>query len=188
MSASLLGKAASVWAKVAGWLGVRPTYITIHHSESGPDITAADIDRWHREERKWIGIAYHWVIERLPKVRAVTGRPDRDDQGRPNPVMGAAAWGLNGKSLAICVVGNFETEPVTDEVFRELVYVVAVAMFRHGVPAARVIGHRDVAGIIKDPAAATACPGRHLYALLPKVRAEAAAKVAAYRKVGYAFR
>lgn len=167
---------------------MKPTYITIHHSDSGHKVTAVDIDRWHREERGWAGIAYHWVIERLPKVRTVTGRPDRDDQGRPNPVMGAAAWGLNGKSLAICVVGNFDQEPVTDEVFRELVYVVAVAMHRHGIPASRVIGHRDVAGIIRDPSAFSNCPGRHLYALLPKIRVEATAKVATAKLHGYVMR
>ena len=176
-AARLLGKAAATWAAVVGWLGRKPEYLTIHHSDSGPEVTAAEIDSWHRA--RWgTGIAYHWVIERAPAVKAVTGRPDRDERGRPNPVQGAAAWGLNGRSLAVCVVGNFESEMVRPDVWTVLVDVCATVCRRHGIRYDRIIGHCDVAAIIKDPSAVSSCPGRNLRALLPRLRDEVRQRLA----------
>jgi hypothetical protein len=74
-----------------------------------------------------------------------------------NGHVGAHTRGQNSTSQAICCVGNFENDPVTDEMVRSIRLLVAQFGPLLG-------GHRDA------PGAATACPGRNLVARLPELR------------------
>lgn len=57
---------STVFAQDPQWEG-----IVVHHSASGPNTTAADINRWHKE-RGFDGIGYHFVI--LPSGKIEIGR------------------------------------------------------------------------------------------------------------------
>ncbi len=94
------GKVAKVLAVVVFMLSiVTACYartidtIIIHHSAS-PDVSAATIDKWHKE-RGWSGIGYHFVIR-------VDGTIEK---GRPLHIQGAHARGRNANSIGICLTG-----------------------------------------------------------------------------------
>jgi hypothetical protein len=77
-----------------------------------------------------------------------------------NGHVGAHTRGQNSTTQAICCVGNFENDPVTPE----MVAAIRILVRDFG---PLLGGHRDA------PGAATACPGRNLYARLPELRVPA---------------
>ena len=79
-----------------------------------------------------------------------------------NGHVGAHTRGQNSTSQAICCVGNFEKDPVTPE----MVAAIRLLVRDFG---PLLGGHRDA------PGAATACPGRNLYARLPELAVPAPA-------------
>lgn len=134
-------------------------YIVVHHSAGGFHQTAADIKQIHLA-KGYTDIGYHKVIESDGDVI----------QGRADAVIGAQAFGLNSASLGICVIGNFQNDEPKKLQVDALVQVLAVLCKRHKLSVDKIIGHRDVAGIINDPTVATACPGDKLYSKLPDIR------------------
>ena len=67
--------------------------IIIHHTgERNRDVSAREIDLWHKE-RGWMGIGYHYVIRRLGYI----------EKGRPECEVGAYARGRNQNSIGINV-------------------------------------------------------------------------------------
>lgn len=113
-------------------------YIVIHCSATRctEDITAADIDRWHKE-RGWHAIGYHFVIDLDGKVEL--GRAVRD--------VGAHAFGYNKNSIGICYVGGLDRyghpadtrTPAQVKALRILVRELHASF-----PGAKVVGHRDL--------------------------------------------
>lgn len=75
-------------------------YLIIHcaATRANQNVTFADIKRWHTQERGFIDIGYHWVIERDGKIT----------QGRPLESWGAHCKGQNGKSIGVCLVGGLD--------------------------------------------------------------------------------
>lgn len=57
-----------------------------------------EIDRWHREERKWSAIGYHYVIDKNGQL--ITGRNI--------DIQPAAQKGHNRHTVAVCVHGLYE--------------------------------------------------------------------------------
>jgi N-acetyl-anhydromuramyl-L-alanine amidase AmpD len=166
MLKSLLGKLAAAWrAMGAGLLSAPPQWLIIHHSASSATTTVADMDRWHREERGWLGVGYHKVIYRDGSIH----------QGRPDSVIGAQAFGANEHSLGICLIGNFTNglSDLTGYQWNALVRTCVVLCKRHRITPAHIIGHRDVAALFPG-GEASACPGK-LYGELSKLRREVAA-------------
>lgn len=116
--------------------------IVIHYSATPPDrdITAADIDRWHRE-RGWAGIGYHFVIR-------LDGTIER---GRPIGDVGAHVKGHNARSIGICYIGG-GTGQDTRTLSQRLSIEALVRALRLVLPEPiKVVGHRDLG--------ATLCPG-----------------------------
>ena len=68
------------------------TKAVIHHSASG-DVSAAEIDRWHKE-KGWDGIGYHWLIRENGDI----------EKGRLMTKQGAHAKGRN-HYVGICLTG-----------------------------------------------------------------------------------
>lgn len=114
-------------------------YLVVHCSATRPsqEVTAADIDLWHRQ-RGWAGIGYHFVIERDGTM--VTGRPDN----RP----GAHARGFNHLSLAFCLIGGVAEDGKTPEnnyTPQQMVALSSLLKYYKGHhPEAEVLGHRDL--------------------------------------------
>lgn len=138
------------------------TVTFIHHSafagaaiDSYAEQAAAmrQVERQHLGQG-WDGIGYTHVVFQ-PYSRRRWHRA-RVFEGRGLGHIPAAQSGHNRGNVAICVVGNFEHEPVRRGTVRKLVSLVK------RMPGHTLKGHRDV-----NP---TACPGDRLYAKLPEIR------------------
>jgi N-acetyl-anhydromuramyl-L-alanine amidase AmpD len=71
--------------------------------------------------------------------------------------------GMNGRSIGICVVGNFELAPPDLVMLKALRDICFAVMVNHGIPAQNVIGHRDaglMAGFDWRKGQYKTCPGR----------------------------
>ena len=114
------------------------TKIIIHCSDTreGQEITAADIDWWHRE-RGWSGIGYHYVV----KLDGVI------EYGRPVSKIGAHVKGHNSKSIGICYIGGKdkdfkEIKDTRTEEQKFILYHLLITLKRLH-PKAVIHGHRD---------------------------------------------
>lgn len=123
------------------------TAVVIHCSATpeGKSFTAADIDRWHRQQG-WSGIGYHHVIR-------IDGTVEK---GRPENVPGSHVRGHNFDTIGICYIGGVAANggkakdtrtPAQKASMRKLVDEL---LERY--PGAKVCGHRDFPGVKK------ACP------------------------------
>ena len=116
--------------------------IVIHYSATpiGRAVTAAEIDRWHRE-RGWARIGYHFVVRLDGTI----------EHGRAIGDIGAHVSGHNRHSIGICYVGG-GTGQDTRTLDQRLSITALVNALRLVLPEPiRVVGHRDLA--------ATLCPG-----------------------------
>lgn len=106
----------------------------------------------------WADVPYHFYIDcngGVAEGRDVNAVGDTNTEYDPT-----------GHVLVV-LEGNFEEETVTDSQWATLVRVVAWLSARYRVPPAQVQGHQDYAR--------TLCPGKHLEARLPELRATLAA-------------
>lgn len=79
--------------------------IVVHCSDTRPDWMAgrplsekrAEIDRWHREERKFSMIGYHWIIDRDGQMLAC----------RPETMIGAHVVEANRGTIGVCLLGGY---------------------------------------------------------------------------------
>ena len=123
----------------------KTTHIVVHCADTYAtmDIGAADIRKWHVDERGWSDIGYHKVIRRDGTVEA----------GRDMDVSGAHAAGYNSVSVGVCLVGgrgeNDEAENnFTPQQFESLAEVLDELCGRY--PDAEVLGHRDLPDVQKE--------------------------------------
>ena len=74
-------------------------YLVIHCSDTHDklDLSAKDIHRMHLSFG-WNGIGYHKIIRRDGAI----------ENGRPEFWIGAHTYGLNDKSLGVCLIGKSE--------------------------------------------------------------------------------
>lgn len=120
-------------------------FIIVHCSATpeGRDVTAADIDRWHRQ-RGFAKIGYHYVVR-------LDGTVER---GRPEGTVGAHCHGKNGCSIGVCYIGGVARDGRTPKDTRTPAQRAALVRLlrelKRRYPAAKICGHRDFA--------AKACP------------------------------
>lgn len=129
--------------------------ITIHH---GGEDTPRDIDpvsfvrelqRWSRQEKGWMDIPYHFMIDfdgRVYEARPLQYPGDTNTRYDPA-----------GHAL-ICVIGNYENQMISPEQLDAVVQLSAHLAWRYAVAVEEIRGHRDYAE--------TLCPGRDLYRYL----------------------
>lgn len=118
----------------------KPKYIVIHHSLS-PDGSALDFDaiRKYHMGKGWKDIGYHFVIENHDgNIISKRGRPIDE------PGAHAVEFGMNRKSVGICVVGNYDESPPSLDHLRLLSSLCSAIMVNYAIPINNVIGHRDV--------------------------------------------
>lgn len=116
-------------------------------SSNTTDEQMREIDRWHREERKWRMIGYHYVV----------GRNGEVVEARPLGESGAHAKGHNS-DIGICLIGGFGSdaddlavEHYTSEQLSSLYKLISDLRQHHNIPLSKVIGHNRVGN--------KACPG-----------------------------
>lgn len=116
------------------------TEIIIHCADTpeGRDVRADEIRRWHKNERGWSDIGYHYVIDLDGTIEA----------GRDVETAGAHCTGHNAKSIGICYVGGCDAQmhpkdTRTDEQKASLLLLLKYLRQRY--PKAKIYGHRDFA-------------------------------------------
>ena len=127
-------------------------HIVIHHSASPLNVTAKDIDAWHRA-KGWAGLGYHIVVEGKGKMV----------RGRELSKIGAHVRRWNKNSIGICVVGNNTKPRYKWRAVQIASLAEIVRVFEALFPEAETLGHRDI------PGTSTACPGLDVRALLKGV-------------------
>lgn len=123
----------------------RITELIVHCSATpaGRDVTAADIRRWHKEERGFADIGYHFVVRLDGRVEC----------GRRLSVAGAHCRGHNSRSVGVCYVGGIGSDgrPAdTRTPAQRQALLGLLTSLRRRFPSATIHGHRDFA--------AKACP------------------------------
>jgi hypothetical protein len=126
--------------------------------------TVEDIDRWHREERGWPMIGYHYVVynDANGSVHA----------GRPVDKVGAHVAGINSKSVGICFSGHGDICALTPKQIESGVKLTIELLDKFGLREAflkgenlglTVMGHREVNALVAAGMAPTStgktCPG-----------------------------
>lgn len=119
--------------------------IIIHCSATpeGRDVTAKEIDRWHRA-RGFRCIGYHFVVRLDGSV----------ERGRPENEIGAHCLGENARSIGVCYIGGIDRDTLKPKDTRTPAQRIAlrklVRQLEVRYPGATVHGHREFA--------AKACP------------------------------
>ncbi len=151
----------------------------VHHTVNANDYSEAEVPAiirsiyaYHTKSRGWSDIGYNFLVDRFGRVwEGRYGGVDR-------PVVGAHTLGYNDYSFAMSAIGNFELVQPSDAVLQAYGAVFAWKLSLHGVSAAstaQVVGKKTFQAINGHrDAAATACPGKYLYAQLPTIRSYAA--------------
>jgi len=140
---------------------MNPQYICIHHSltKDGQVVDWEAIRKYHREVNGWSEIGYHYGVERVGnRLSLQVGRSEAQ------PGAHTREMHMNGKSLGICVVGNFDLAPPGLEVLRFLADIVKRKIAEYGIPVQSVLGHREVgamAGFDWKKGQYKSCPGKY---------------------------
>lgn len=113
----------------------------------------------HRSDAHYVDLEYTFVVDHQSCQVFESRGPGKDT---------AATGGHNAVSHAICVMGNFQTDPVGSGLIHTLANLVAWGYEQGWWPLGFTGGHRDASGN------STACPGEHLEAVIPVINQLAA--------------
>ena len=123
------------------------TLLVIHCSAVRPDqrSSAKDIDKWHREDRHYKCIGYHYVIRRNGEI----------EPGRPEWMVGAHCLNHNAHSIGICYEGGLDIRGQPDDTRtaeQKATMRRLIDELHERYPRALVVGHHDL-----DPKKACPC-------------------------------
>ncbi|PTA68560.1 peptidoglycan recognition protein family protein [Deinococcus arcticus] len=179
-SPSVAGTAA--WAAQAPrspivLLSARPTRLIVHHTASAntSDLSRAQAYSLARSiqqshfSRGWIDSGQQFTISRGGYVLEGRHRSLEAAQGGQQHVQGAHCDGFNDVSVGIENEGTYMTVSPPGGQYSALVGLCAWLCQQYGIPASELYGHRDFNN--------TDCPGDVLYAKLPQLRADVAARL-----------
>ena len=151
----------------------------VHHTVNANNYTRDEVPgilrsiyAYHTQTRGWSDVGYNFLVDRFGRIwEGRYGGVDR-------PVVGAHTLNYNDYAFAMSAIGNFENVQPSSAMLQAYGKLFAWKLSLHGIDAdstsqnvggrrfQAVNGHRD--------AAATACPGRYLYAKIPTIRTLAA--------------
>ncbi|MBW5484669.1 peptidoglycan recognition protein family protein [Streptomyces bambusae] len=154
-----------------------PQRIIVHHTATA-NVTdyskeraytlARAIQNYHMDTHGWIDTGQHFTVSRGAFV--MEGRHNSLDelQSGLRQVRAAHCVGQNTLSIGIENEGTYTTVEPPAAQYAALVELCAHVCRQYGLPPSEIYGHRD----FND----TGCPGDRLYAMLPKLRHDVAAK------------
>lgn len=133
--------------------GVKPSWIIIHHSltRDGSPKNWDAIRKYHIEVKKWADVGYQLGMENVNGTITLL-------EGRPIGEVGAHAIGFNAKSIGICLVGNYDNDPPSEDRLSRLASVCRDLQRQFGIPRDQVIGHRETFLKLGEPVQKS-CPG-----------------------------
>ncbi|MEU9087805.1 peptidoglycan recognition family protein [Streptomyces sp. NPDC048357] len=159
-------------------LANRPERIIVHHTATA-NVTdysrqrafalARAIQTYHMDAQGWIDTGQHFTISRGAFV--LEGRHNSLTELRTGTrqVRAAHCIGQNTISIGIENEGTYTSQAPPAAQFAMLTDLCAHICDQYNLPASEIYGHRDFN--------ATSCPGDHLYALLPALRNNVAARL-----------
>ena len=115
-------------------------YIVIHCTATSQNTTVDSIERYWREVLGWRSPGYHWLIQSSGK---------RHQLAEDSQICNGVA-GHNRNSIHISYIGGQHSDDRTREQKQGLIDLVV--FYKRKYPKAKVLGHRDFAGVSK------ACP------------------------------
>jgi hypothetical protein len=151
----------------------------VHHTVNANGYSRSEVPgilrgiyAYHTQSRGWSDVGYNFLVDRFGRIwEGRAGGVDR-------PVVGAHTLGYNDYAFAMSAIGNYETARPSKAVLQAYGSLFAWKLSLHGIDASStkqvvgpdtfqaINGHRD--------AGSTACPGKYLYAKIPKIRTLAA--------------
>ncbi len=152
----------------------------VHHTVNANGYTRAEVPgilrsiyAYHTQSRGWSDVGYNFLVDRFGRIwEGRYGGVDR-------PVVGAHTLGYNDWSFAMSAIGNFDIARPSSAMVQAYGALFAWKLSLHGIDASstrQVVGPRTFKAINGHrDAGSTACPGRYLYAKLPRIRELAAA-------------
>ncbi len=129
--------------------------ITIHHggedfpSDKDPVKYLQTFQVWCRNEKKWIDIPYHFMIDLKGIIYEARSMNLPGDTNTDYDVRGHAL---------ICVMGNYENQILSERQLHSLINLTAFLANRYNVSVDSIKGHKDYTE--------TLCPGKDLYKYL----------------------
>jgi hypothetical protein len=147
----------------AGTITVPSKELWLHHT-AGEQFGSAGMRMLqsftlHRQDAHYVDLEYTFVVDHQSCEIFESRGPGKNT---------AATGGHNDVSHAVCVMGNFQTDPVSSQLVETLANLVAYGYEQGWWPLRFTGGHRDASGN------STACPGDHLEAALLKINERAA--------------
>ncbi|MER7760684.1 N-acetylmuramoyl-L-alanine amidase [Streptomyces sp. NPDC097619] len=188
-SGSALAASGPTIADTAAWgarppstpvriLPTPPQKIIVHHTATA-NVTdysqaqafrlARSMQNWAMDERHWIDTGQHFTVSRGAHVLEGRHGSLAALQSGTRTVESAHCGGQNTVAIGIENEGTYSTVDPRSEQYAALVELCAHLCRQYGLRAYQVYGHRDFN--------ATQCPGDRLYALLPQLRRDIAARV-----------
>ncbi|ARE73233.1 MULTISPECIES: peptidoglycan recognition family protein [Streptomyces] len=155
-----------------------PERIVVHHTATA-NVTdyskqrafalARAIQTYHMDAQGWIDTGQHFTVSRGAFV--LEGRHSSLAELRTGArqVRAAHCVGQNTVSIGIENEGTYTSEVPPAAQYAALADLCAHICDQYGLPASEIYGHRDFN--------ATSCPGDRLYALLPTLRKDVAARL-----------
>ena len=134
-----------------------PNKIIIHHSltKDSQTVSWGAIRRYHIETMGWDDIGYQWGIELVnDHYEILMGR--RPDQ------IGAHTIGQNDESIGICVVGNYDIDPVPNTLKEAIQKLLTWLIIEYKIPSKAIYGHCQFAP--------KTCPGKNMMEWLETIR------------------
>lgn len=173
----------------------KPDRVTVHHVGGSRAInwqgakTIQAIQRIHQaappDGRGWPDGGYHAVVDPFGGAWRINNYWLRSNHA------GVAGWNNNTANIGLSLYGNFDTgDVISDAAYETLVKLLADICEefdidpmgswtdpKDGNVRPNIMGHRDNGGVTKT------CPGRTIYAILPKLRRDVAAMIEGTRAV-----
>lgn len=136
---------------------MNPNKIIIHCSatKDGPTVSWGAIRKYHVETLGWDEIGYAWGIELINDHYEIL-------MGRRPDLTGAHTIGQNNQSIGICVVGNYDIDPVTQEIKETVQKLLTWLILTYNIPPKEIYGHCEFAP--------KTCPGKNMMDWIKEIR------------------
>lgn len=159
-------------------LTTAPQKIIVHHtatpnsgdfSQAHAFALSRSIQNSHMDENGWIDSGQHFTISRGGWITEGRHSSVAALGGGTQQVESAHCTGQNTVAVGIENEGTYNTVEPLSAAYAKLVDLCAYICAQYGLRAYQIFGHRDFN--------TTDCPGDRLYAMLPQLRADVAARI-----------
>lgn len=121
---------------------LRINHIIMHHSLTRDEDTVSwdAIRRYHVKELGWKDIGYHYGVELVGDTYEILVGRQLNERGAH-----CKQKGMNGRSVGICLIGNFDRDRVPEAQFHLAAKLVAGLLTQLDLPTGAIFNHSDFA-------------------------------------------